>query len=76
MVSAALKLTHRANEHVPCASLSVCVGLSVSAESVENAGEKTDVVTNLHTVYTSTPLHLLTPARETSILTYISFRII
>ncbi len=46
----ALELTHSANEHIACASLCVCVGLGVQAESVEDAGEETDVVTHLHAV--------------------------
>lgn len=46
----ALKLTHYANEHAAHVSLCVCVGLGVQAESVQNAGEETDVVQNLPTV--------------------------
>lgn len=46
----AFKLTHGANEHIACSSLCVCVGFSVQAESVQDAGEQTDVVTNLHIV--------------------------
>lgn len=46
----ALELTHCANEHIAYVSLYVCVGLGVQAESVQDAGEETDVVTDLHTV--------------------------
>ena len=46
----ALELTNCANEHAACASLYVCVGFCVQAESVQDAGKETDVVTDLHTV--------------------------
>lgn len=46
----ALELTCFANEHVACVSLCVCVGLGVQAESVQDAGEETNVVTDLHAV--------------------------
>lgn len=47
---AALEFTHCANENIACASLCVCVGLVVHAESVQDVGEETDVVTDLHAV--------------------------
>lgn len=47
---AALEFTHCANEYIAYASLCVCVGLGVHAESVQNAGKETNVVTDLHTV--------------------------
>ena len=47
---AALEFTQCAHEYIACASLCVCVGLSVHAESVQDAGEETNVVTDLHTV--------------------------
>lgn len=47
---AALELTCCANEHVACVFLCACVGLCVQAESVQDAGEETDVVLDLHAV--------------------------
>lgn len=46
----ALELTRCANEHIARASLCLRVGLGVQAESVQDAGDETDVVTDLHTV--------------------------
>lgn len=47
---AALKLTQGANEHSAHVPLCMCVGLCFQAESVQDAGEEADVVTNLHAV--------------------------
>ena len=49
-LSIALQLTHCVDECVACVSLRVCVGLGVQAESVQDARQEADVVTNLQTV--------------------------
>lgn len=43
----ALKLTHRANKHITSVCQRACVGSGVQAESVQDAGEETDIVPHL-----------------------------
>lgn len=46
----ALELTHDANERVACVSLPLCVAVGIQAESVQDARQEADIVTDLRTV--------------------------
>lgn len=49
-----LKLTHNANEHIAHVTLCMSVGFGVQAQSVQDAGQQADVVTDLCSI---TKLH-------------------